>query len=200
MAADSKNPRTDSTLNPLPPVRLFLIFAILSALLVFSMFYRVSNAVIAPNLVRDLGLDAESLGFLGGAYFYSFALLQLPLGPMLDRIGPRIVVMVLGLVGAFGSLLFAWSPSYSVALLGRVLIGAGMGCVLMSSLKVFVLRFPPELFATLMGTIVSIGTLGNVLAASPLAYLTSLIGWRKTFFLVGLVTASLALLVYWVLG
>ena len=200
MAADRKNPRTDSTPNPLLPRRLLLIFSILSALLVASMFHRVSNAVIAPNLTRDLGLDAESLGFLGGAYFYTFALLQIPLGPMLDRIGPRIVVTVLGLVGAFGSLLFAYSPSYPVALLGRVLIGAGMGCVLMGSLKVFVVRFPPELFATLMGSIVSIGTLGNVLAASPLAYLTSLIGWRKTFFLAGLVTAALALLVYWVLG
>ncbi len=75
-----------------PPLRLFLIFLTLSALHFFSMFYRFSNAVISPDLVKDLGLNAETLGILGGAFFYSFTLLQIPMGPMLDRIGPRIVV------------------------------------------------------------------------------------------------------------
>ncbi len=48
----------------------FLIFFTLSALFTLSMFYRVSNAVIAPNLIQDLGLNAETLGILGGAYFH----------------------------------------------------------------------------------------------------------------------------------
>jgi sugar phosphate permease len=46
------------------------------------MFYRVSNAVIAPKLVQDLGLNAETLGIIGEAFFYCFALLQIPMGPM----------------------------------------------------------------------------------------------------------------------
>src|SRR4030042_1567356 len=70
----------------------FLIFSILSALYILSMFYRVSNAIIAPNLIQDLGLDAETLGIPRGSFFYSFALLQIPMGPMLDRIGPRIII------------------------------------------------------------------------------------------------------------
>src|SRR4030042_1116262 len=87
--------------------RSFLIFSVLSGLYIFSMFFRVSNAVIAPNLVQDLRLNAETLGILGGAYFYSFTLLQIPLGPMLDRLRPRIVVTSSALVGAMGALLFA---------------------------------------------------------------------------------------------
>ena len=66
----------------MPPPRLLLIFSTLSGLYIVSMFYRVSNAVIAPDLVRELGLDAETLGILGGAFFYPFALLQVPMGPM----------------------------------------------------------------------------------------------------------------------
>ena len=72
--------------------RSFLIFSTLSALFTLSMFYRVSNAVIAPNLIQDLDLNAQTLGILGGAFFYSFALLQIPMGPLLDRIGPRIII------------------------------------------------------------------------------------------------------------
>jgi MFS family permease len=177
-----------------------LIFSILSALYILSMFYRVSNAVIAPNLIQDLCLDAETLGILGGAFFYSFALLQIPMGPMLDRIGPRIIVTSSTLIGAIGAFLFAFGNSFLAAFLGRILIGAGMASILMGSLKVFTLQFPLEKFATLMGTLISVGTLGNILGTSPLAYLTSTIGWRTTFIVAGGVTAVLAFLTFLILG
>ena len=164
------------------------------------MFYRVSNASIAEELVRDLGLDAETLGILGGAFFYSFALLQIPMGPLLDRIGPRFVVTLFALIGGSGALLFALGESFIVALLGRILTGAGMASILMGGLKVLALRFPPERFATLMGVLLTIGALGSILAASPLAYFTSTIGWRMTFLLAGTATSILAFLVFWVLG
>jgi MFS family permease len=180
-------------------LRLFLIFSILSLLYILSQFYRVSNAVIAPNLIQDLRLNAETLGILGGAYFYSFALLQIPMGPMLDRIGPRLIVTFSALIGALGAFLFAFSGSFASALLGRTLIGVGMAPVLMGSMKVFILQFPPDRFATLVGTILSVGTLGNIFAASPLAYLTSVIGWRVTFILAGGITILLAFLGLWVL-
>jgi MFS family permease len=178
----------------------FFIFSILSALYTLSMFHRVSNAVIAPDLAQDLGLDAESLGIIGGAFFYSFALLQIPMGPMLDRIGPRFVITVSTLIGAVGAFLFALGETYPVALLGRILIGAGMAPVLMGSLKVFTLQFPPRQFATLMGTIISIGTLGNILATSPLAYLASKTGWRITFMIAGVITTLLSFLTLWILS
>ena len=53
--------------------------------------YRAINAVVAPDLVRDLGLDASTLGLLTAAYLIAFALFQLPLGLLLDRFGPRRV-------------------------------------------------------------------------------------------------------------
>lgn len=165
-----------------------------------SMFYRVSNAVIAPNLVRELGLNAETLGLLGGAYFYSFSLLQIPMGLMLDRIGPRFVITLFPLIGGLGAFVFASGNSLTLAFIGRILIGAGMASVLMGSFKVFTLRFPPEMFATLVGILLSIGTLGNILAASPLAYLASTIGWRTAFVVAGGITTVLAFVAFWVLG
>jgi MFS family permease len=164
------------------------------------MFYRVSNAVIAPNLAKDLNLDTEMLGVLGGALFYSFALLQIPMGILLDRIGPRIVITVFSLIGASGAFVFACSQTIGMALAGRVLIGVGTASILMSSMKVFVLRFSPRHFATLSGTLVSIGTLGSVLASSPLAYMAMTIGWRMTFVLAGAVTAIFGCLSLWVLA
>src|SRR3972149_1851490 len=94
------------------PLKPFFIFSILSCLFTLSMFYRVSSAVIAPNLMHDLGLNAENLGILGGAFFYSFALLQIPMGPMLDRMGPRVIIPCFALMGAIGALLFAYGNSF----------------------------------------------------------------------------------------
>ena len=51
--------------------------------------YRSVNAVIGPDLVREFGLSAGSLGLLSGIYFFAFAVFQLPLGVLLDRYGPR---------------------------------------------------------------------------------------------------------------
>jgi MFS family permease len=182
------------------PSKLFFIFSILSALFTLSMFYRVSSAVIAPNLMHDLGLDAENLGILGGAFFYSFALLQIPMGPLLDRIGPRIVITSFSMIGALGALVFACGNSFLVVLLGRILIGVGMASALMGSMKVFLLRFSPEKFVTLIGLIQAVGTFGNIFAASPLAFLASTVGWRMTFVIAGVVTALLALLAFLILG
>jgi MFS family permease len=186
--------------EPSHPFKPVLTFSILSALFILSMFYRVSNAVIAPNLTQDLKLDAETLGILGGAYFYSFALLQIPMGPMLDRIGPRIIITSFSLIGALGAFIFAFGGSLAAAFFGRILIGIGMASVLMGSFKVFTLRFSLDRFATLVGIFLSVGTLGNILAASPLAYLTSTIGWRMTFILAGSITTFFAILALWVLG
>lgn len=163
------------------------------------MFYRVSSAVIAPNLINDLSLNTKSLGVLGGAFFYSFALLQIPMGILLDRISPRLVITVFSIIGASGAFIFSGSHTFITALLGRILTGAGMACVLMSSLKIFVLRFSPKQFSTLSGAIISVGMLGTIMASSPLAYMTMTIGWRTTFLYAGLVTALLACLAFWIL-
>lgn len=163
------------------------------------MFYRVSTAVIAPDLVETFRLNTESLGVLGGAFFYSFALMQIPMGVLLDRIGPRFVMTIFGLIGACGALVFAGANTFLVAIAGRILMGVGMASVLMGSLKVFVLRFPGSKFSTLSGALISIGTLGSILATSPLAWLSLNVGWRLTFVVAGCATILCAFLIFWAL-
>lgn len=163
------------------------------------MFYRVSNAIIAPDLVKDLNLNAETLGILGGAFFCSFALFQIPIGPMLDRFGPRIIITIFTLIGASGAFAFAIGKSFIVLFLGRILMGMGMAPILMGTFKVLTLRFPSDKFTSLVGLIVSIGMLGNMLAATPLAYLNYFIGWRAVFIFAAMITTIFAFLIFWVL-
>ena len=72
-----------------------------------SYLFRSINAVIAGDLVAELGLTAADLGLLTSVYFLLFAAVQLPCGVLLDRYGPRLIDSTLLLVAAAGSLLFA---------------------------------------------------------------------------------------------
>jgi MFS family permease len=109
-----------------------------------SYTYRTVNAVIGPVLVDELGLDAAGLGLLTSAYFIAFAAIQLPLGILLDRFGPRRVEACLLLCAAAGAVVFGLSRDLSQLALGRALIGLGVSCCLMASFKANTQFWPPE--------------------------------------------------------
>ncbi len=169
-----------------------LIFLLFTLAYILSYFFRSANAVIAPDLSRDLGLDAAQLGFMTSLFFATFAAVQLPLGVYLDRIGPRWVTPGLMLVGALGSLVFAAAPSFATLALGRALIGIGMAGILMGALRAFSVWFSPHRFATISGTFVGIGATGALLAATPLALLSAAVGWRAAFLLGAVITVAVA--------
>ena len=148
---------------------------------IVSMFYRVSVAVISPALIRDFNLDSSHLGNLSASFFYGFAICQLPLGLALDRVGARVSMFFLGCVAATGGIIFALGPSYGYLLLGRFLLGVGLGGNLMIILVLLAVWFPLDRFASLGASVVAIGVLGNLIAATPLALMSELVGWRACF-------------------
>ena len=176
--------------------RRWVIFVITSSLFLLSQFYRASIAVITPDLIADLSLDAAGLSLMSSAFFYAFALTQLPIGITLDHVGPRQTMTVLSLVAVAGALIFAWADSLAMLVVGRILLGVGMACNLMGSLKLITLWFGPLRFATLAALVISIGTAGNIVATSPLVFLVSQAGWRLTFTLFAGINLVLALTFY----
>ena len=161
--------------------RRWVIYFISCLLFVFSQFYRSSVAVISPNLVEELNLDTEELGFISAAFFYAFAAMQIPVGLYLDSLGPRIFMTALSLVAVVGAVVFACGESAAALIAGRILLGMGMACNLMGPLKLITSWFSPVYFATLIAVFGSVGTAGNIGAANPLGWLTELFGWRTTF-------------------
>ena len=157
------------------------VFVIFTLAYFLSYFYRSANAVIAPDLAREMNLDAAQLGLMTSLFFAAFAAVQLPLGLGLDRYGPRAVTPALMLAGAAGSLIFAGAQSFAALALGRALIGVGMAGVLMGALKAFSQWFTAQRYPTLSGLLVGIGSAGALFAATPLAWLNATLGWRMVF-------------------
>ncbi len=172
------------------------MFAILALIFMMSVFYRISMAVSAKDLAAELNLKADQLGMLSGIFFYTFALAQIPLGPLLDRFGGRKVISLMGVITTLGALIFANAPSYPVALIGRAFLGIGTACVLMGSLKIYTNWFTVQEFPAVSGYMIAVGNLGNLLATAPLAYAVTSFGWRATFFVIAFLQAGAALTVY----
>ena len=138
--------------------RVFFLFALGYFL---SYFYRSANAVLAKDLSQELGLGPAELGFMTSLFYLAFAAAQLPLGGLLDRVGPRAVTPALLLVAALGSVVFGLAQSFAVLALGRALIGVGMAAALMGSMRAFSLWFPRN-YATVSTLLVGLGATRRV--------------------------------------
>ncbi len=160
-----------------------------------SQMFRSVNAVVGPDLAREIGLGAAELGFLTSAYLLAFALFQLPLGVLLDRIGPRRVQAVLIALAGIGSLIFAMSDSFLGLTLARALIGLGFAGGLMSGFKAVVLWVAEDRRALANAIIMSAGALGILVATQPIDVSVQLYGWRAVFVGLGLITFAVAALI-----
>ena len=155
--------------------------AIVVATYALSFFQRFAPAGIASDLAAAFHTTASSLGALAGTYFYVYTLMQVPTGILVDTLGPRRILLIGGLVGGAGSLLFGMAPGLELALLGRTLVGLGVSVTFIAMLKIIAVSFDERRFATLVGLSMLMGNLGSVLAGAPLSWLAQLSGWRSIF-------------------
>jgi MFS family permease len=126
------------------------------------------------------------------AFFAAVALAQLPLGIALDRWGPRRVVPATMLAGVAGAWVFGSATDLAALTAGRALLGLGFAGVLMGALQAFGRWFPERRFATVSGAFIALGTLGGLLAGTPLAWLAAAFGWRPVFLVGAAVIAAAA--------
>lgn len=162
---------------------------------VLSQFYRAFLAVLTPWLQADLGATPDDLASASGIWFLVFALMQLPVGWALDRVGPGRTTAVLLAVGALGAALFAVAPGVWAVKLAMALIGAGCSPVLMAAYVILTRSYPPAAFATMAGAIIGLGSFGNIGAALPLTLAVEALGWRAAMWGLAGVTLAVALVV-----
>ena len=179
--------------TPNPWLRIFLPFA---GGYYLSYMLRSVNAVIAPELTRELGVSAADLGLLTSAYLVAFAAFQLPLGLLLDRFGPRRVEATLLLVAAAGTTLFALGHTLTQLVLARALIGLGVSACLMAAFKSFSQWFPAERLPSLNAAIMTAAGLGALTASVPLGLALPLLGWRGAYFTLSVISLLAALAIF----
>lgn len=161
-----------------------------------SSLLRNVNAVLAPQLVGALALTPGQLGLLTSAFFFAFALVQLPVGIALDRYGPRKVQLLLMLLAAGGAYLFATGQSFAQLVVARAIIGCGLGGCFMSAVKAISTWIAPKRLPSVQGYLIAVGGLGAASSTLPVRTLLQFTDWRGLFMLLGFLTVVSGLLIW----
>ena len=163
-----------------------------------SYLFRAVNAVVEGQLVRDIGLSPSELGLMTASYLAAFALLQLPLGVLLDRYGPRRVQTILMMVAAAGAALFAVGQDGLTLTIARALIGFGVAGGLMGGFKAVVIWVSEPRRALANSFVMSAGAIGLLVATRPLQEATDIFGWRQVFMILAGITVLVGLIIFFV--
>ncbi|MFZ0241313.1 MAG: MFS transporter [Desulfobacterales bacterium] len=174
----------------------WVIFAVLALGYILVYFHRLCPAVLAVDMMRDLHTTGALTGLLGAAYFYPYALMQLPAGLLSDYWGARKTITLFFFVAFAGSVLLGVAPSVTTAIIGRTLVGLGVAMLFVPTLKILAEWFHVREFAVMTGILMALGGVGSLIAAAPLAWLSARLGWRFSFVAVGIFTLILAVLVF----
>jgi sugar phosphate permease len=174
----------------------YVVFVIIALTYITVYFHRMCPAVIAVDIQRYFKVSGTLLGLLSSAYFYPYAIMQLPVGLLVDSWGPRKTVSAFLTLAALGSAIMGLTSIFGLAIMGRVLVGIGVSPVFVSNYKLLTEWFEPRKFAIMGGIFMAMGGVGVLLSTSPLAWVSNLIGWRMTFVAVGVLGLAMASLVY----
>lgn len=172
------------------------LLLLLIAVTCLSQFYRVSNSVIAPDLVRDLHLNARQLGWAGSAFFLALFAVQLPVGLWFDRFGARRTVSAVSLLAVVGAVGMAHASDASDLIAARVVMGLGCAASFMSVVFLCARWFEPARLATALSWVFAASNLGTLAGATPLAWIAAAFGWRNGFLGLAAVTLVVVALFY----
>lgn len=174
-------------------VKGLIIVSIASLFYLFMFFVRVLPTIMVDDLQRDLGITAKGIGLITSSFVIPYALVQIPSGIIIDRVGVK-KIMVLGMVGSMiGCLMFQYSTSYILPTFARALIGVSCGAAFIAPMTLVKQWLPEKMFSTAAGMIQLLGCVGAMLSI-PLSHLVSDIGWRDTFTFSAIIAASLAII------
>ncbi|PZO68331.1 MAG: MFS transporter [Paracoccus denitrificans] len=177
-------------------MRGFMTTGVLSLVLgyVLSQFYRGFLTVLSGPLADQIGAQPGDLALASGTWFLVFAAMQLPIGWALDTYGPRRTVAgLLGVFGSAGAAVFAMAQEPWHLVAAMALIGVGCAPIMVGAYYIFAHNYPRSQFGMLAGTIVGLGSAGDLLGASPLVWISHAIGWRATLWMMAGLTMAVAL-------
>ncbi|HNV33987.1 MAG TPA: MFS transporter [Bacillota bacterium] len=168
----------------------FGVLVVCSLCFFLANVHRISPGVFAAELMREFDASASVMGLLSSSYFYTYAILQVPVGILCDRFRPGLVMGIFMTIGAAGSVIFAMSGSLAMAIVGRVILTAGISAVFIGAMRLFGYAYGSSGASFATGIMVAVGNVGGMSASGPLAYAVVNYGWRASMIAIGVLTLA----------
>ena len=182
--------------NILPIKKAVLIFFVFACGYFISALLRAITATLSPLLTSEFNLTAGDLGLLAGGYFLGFASMQIPLGYLLDKYGPKKIVSSFLLIAIIGTFAFSLAQNFVGLLISRILIGIGVSACLMGPLTAYRIWFADEYQQRANAWMLMVLSMGFVFSTLPVQILLPMIGWRWIFALIGILIFIVILMTF----
>lgn len=153
---------------------------------------------INNELMQAFQLNAAGLGQLSSMYFYANALFLFPAGILLDRYSTKKILLFATAISALGTFVFAVATSFEVAAFARFVVGIGASFCFLGCIRTASRWFPPRKMAFVTGVVVTMAMFGGLVAQTPMALLTHLVGWRNAVLMDGFLGLIIVFLILWV--
>jgi sugar phosphate permease len=144
----------------------------------YQYIIRVLPSVIMPDLMSKFQMDAGIFGQFSGVYYIGYGLAHIPLGVLLDRIGPRLIVPLCCFMCVLGLFPLVIETVWVYPVIGRFFIGIGSSGAILGVFKIVRMVFPQKNFSQILGISVTIGLVGAIYGSKPLHYFICLYGWE----------------------
>lgn len=161
------------------------MFAVATFFYLYEFLLRVSPNILEHELFLAFRMDASQFGFFSSCYLWAYAPLQLPVGALTDKYGPRRLLTFAILLCALSTIALAYTDSFAVGCITRAFIGAGSAFAFISCIKIVNIWFEPRWFPFMTGLTLTIGTLGAAVGGTPLSYALDYVTWRELLIYIG---------------
>lgn len=161
--------------------RAWAVWAAAAGVYLVALFHRTSLSVAGLAATQRFDINAAQLSTFTVLQLLVYAGMQLPVGILLDRFGPKRLLMTGLALMTLGQLGFAFVPSYPLALATRALVGVGDAMTFLSVLRVAAAWFPAARNPLLTQLTSLAGQLGAIIAAVPMVHALARFGWAATY-------------------
>jgi MFS family permease len=155
--------------------------SVLTLAFALSQAFRTVPSITVNGIAEELRAGPAALALFGGVFHWSFALMQVPVGLVLDKFGVRRAVTVLSGFAVAGGAICTFAPDMNALFVGQILIGAGCAPAFMAAIVFTSKHWPVTRFAGISGLVLAIGSGGMLLSATPLAWVVDRSSWRSAF-------------------
>lgn len=175
------------------------IYILAALFLLYEMALQVSPSIMTRDLMYDFHVGAATLGIMASCYFYSYTLMQIPVGLLFDRFNARGLITGAVFVCSIGAFLFAFTHHVATAAFSRFLMGFGSAFAFVGTLVMAARWFPPKYFAFLVGGAQFLAAMGALGGEFPLAEMLVHWRWRIVMILLGVIGIFLTILCFMII-
>ncbi len=161
--------------------RAWIIYTVGVFAYVIAVMQRTSIGVAGVAATSRFHVDAAALSSLAVLQLGVYAAMQVPVGVLIDRYGPRRIICTGTACMLIGQIVVGLAPHIGVAVIGRILVGAGDATVFTSVMRLTASWFEGPIVAQLSQWISNLGQIGQILSAVPFALLLRESGWTVAF-------------------